>query len=192
MRACPECAGLTRPRQGEDVKIGVVSDSHDHGALLAAAVTRARDWGAEAILHCGDIIGPNSMRPALALGLPLHVVHGNNVGDMLSMQRMAHESKGALVYYGGDATFNLGGRRLFMTHYPHLARGMACTGDFDAVFCGHSHVASVEHVTGARGSTPLVNPGTVAGLGAERTMVLGDLEGLSFQIVVLGDAGPRP
>ncbi|MCK6427580.1 MAG: metallophosphatase family protein [Burkholderiaceae bacterium] len=173
------------------MKIGVVSDSHDHGVLLADAVMRARDWGAQAILHCGDIIGPNSLRPALALGLPLHVVHGNNLGDMLSMQRLAHESKGGLTYYGADATFSLGGRRLFMTHYPHLARGMACTGDFDAVFCGHSHVACVEQVTGVRGNTPLVNPGTVAGLGAERTMVLGDLERLSFEIVFLGDAGGR-
>lgn len=174
------------------MKIGVVSDSHDHASLLAQAVMRARDWGAQAILHCGDIIGPNSLRPALAVGLPLHVVHGNNLGDLLSMQRMAHQSNGGLTYYGGDATFNLGGRRLFMTHYPHLARGMACTGDFDAVFCGHSHVACVEHVTGAQGATtPLVNPGTVAGLGAERTMVLGDLERLTFEVVFLDDAAGK-
>jgi hypothetical protein len=105
---------------------------------------------------------------------------------------MAQESTGALVYYGGDASFALGGRKLFMTHYPHLARGMACTGEFDAVFCGHSHVAQVECVVGARGSTPLVNPGTVAGIGAAATMVLGDLETLSFQIISLDGTGARP
>jgi putative phosphoesterase len=167
------------------VKIGVVSDSHDHGVLLASAVERARAWGAQAILHCGDIIGPNSLRRAMAVGLPVHAVHGNNLGDMLSMQRMAQDSGGALIYYGGDASFTLAGRRLFMTHYPHLARGMACTGEFDAVFCGHSHVARVDSVASARGPTPLVNPGTVAGIGAEATMVLGDLEALSFQIITL-------
>jgi putative phosphoesterase len=171
------------------VKIGVVSDSHDHGTRLAAAVERARAWGAQAILHCGDIIGPNSLRRAMAVGLPLHAVHGNNIGDMLSMQRMAQASNGALIYYGGDASFELAGRRLFMTHYPHLARGMACTGDFDAVFCGHSHVAQIDGVAGARGFTPLINPGTVAGIGAEATMVLGDLEYLSFQIIALDEAG---
>jgi hypothetical protein len=173
------------------VKIGVVSDSHDHGALLAAAIERARDWGAQAILHCGDVIGPNTLRSSLKIGLPLHVVHGNNIGDMLSLQRLAHGSNGTLTYYGGDASFELGGRRLFMTHYPHIARGMACSGDFDAVFCGHSHVALVESVPHLRGSTPLVNPGTAAGIGAARTMVLGDLEALSFEIVELDDAGAR-
>lgn len=174
------------------MKIGVVSDSHDHGALLAAAIEHARNRGAQAILHCGDVIGPNTLLSALAVGLPLHVVHGNNLGDTYRMQRMAHESKGALVYYGGDASFSLGGRRLFMTHYPHLARGMACTGDFDAVFCGHSHVAQIESVLHLRGSTPLVNPGTAAGIGAARTMVLGDLAALSFEIVALDDTGTRP
>jgi len=192
MRAHPEGAGPAPLRQGNDVKIGIVSDSHDDGALLAAAVIRARDWGAQAILHCGDVIGPNALRRALGVGLPLHVVHGNNLGDMLSMQRMAHESKGALIYYGGDATFELGGRRLFMTHYPHLARGMACTGDFDAVFCGHSHEAQIESVAGVLRSTPLVNPGTVAGVGAEATMVLGDLDALSFEIISLGARGTGP
>ena len=65
---------------------------------------------------------------ALAVGLPLHVVHGNNLGDMVRMHRMAQESNGALVYYGGDASIELAGRRLFMTHYPHLARGIRhCT-----------------------------------------------------------------
>lgn len=174
------------------MKIGVVSDSHDHGAPLAAAIARARGWGAQAILHCGDVIGPNTLLSALAVGLPLHVVHGNNLGDTYRMQRMAHESKGALTYYGGDASFELGGRKLFMTHYPHLARGMACTGDFDAVFCGHSHVAQVESIQGARGFTPLVNPGTVAGIGAAATMVLGDLETLSFEIISLDSSAPMP
>lgn len=174
------------------MKIGVVSDSHDHSALLAAAIERARDWGARAILHCGDIIGPNTLRSALRIGLPLHVVHGNNVGDMLSLQRLAQESNGALTYYGGDASLELGGRHLFMTHYPHIARGMACSGDFDAVFCGHSHVAQIESVSHLLGSTPLVNPGTAAGIGAARTMVLGDLETLSFAIIGLDDQGARP
>jgi putative phosphoesterase len=168
------------------VKIGIVSDSHDHAPRLACAVERARDWGAQAILHCGDIIGPNALLQAMALGLPLHVVHGNNLGDIPRLVRLQQSSEGSLVYYGGDASFELGGRRLFMTHYPHIARGMACTGDFDAVFCGHSHVAKIEEVANVHGThTLMVNPGTVAGLGAAATMALGDLDALAFSVVSL-------
>ncbi len=165
------------------MKIGVVSDSHDDGRRLAAAVTQARDWGAQAILHCGDVIGPNTLRASLALGLPLHVVHGNNLGDLPSLMRLAMNSAGALTYYGGDASLELGQWRVFMVHYPHLARGMAATGEFDVVFCGHSHEAAVEMVDNVRGGrTPLVNPGTIAGLGAPATFIVGDLANLQFDV----------
>lgn len=165
------------------MKIAVVSDSHDHGDLLVRAIEMARDWGAQAVLHCGDVIGANTLRRAMDFGLPMHVVHGNNLGDIPAMSRLAHESRGALVYYGGEAAIELGQRRLFMIHYPHLAQAMALTGDYDAVFCGHSHSAAIERVAHVRGGhTWLVNPGTVAGFGEPRTFVLGDLTALSFTL----------
>lgn len=165
------------------MRIGVVSDSHDDSRRLAAAVELARDWGAQAILHCGDIIGPNTLRAALRAGLPMHVVHGNNLGDVVVLARLAAESEGRLVYHGSDAAIALGARRLFIIHYPHLARGMAATGDYDAVFCGHSHVAAIERQPNVRGGhTWLINPGTVAGIGAPATYAIGDLATLAFAI----------
>lgn len=168
------------------MKICVVSDSHDNSRMLAAAVERARDWGAEAVLHCGDIIGPNTLRAALRLGLPMHVVHGNNLGDVVVLARLATESSGMLVYHGADASLALAGRRIFMVHYPHLARGIAATGDYDLVLCGHSHAASIVRQPNiAGGSTWLVNPGTVAGIGAPATFVLGDLGAFTFSVATL-------
>jgi hypothetical protein len=154
--------------------------------VLFRAIAWARDWGAQAILHCGDVIGANTLRRAMDVGLPMHVIHGNNLGDIPSMSRLAFESRGVLTYYGAEATLELGQRRLFMIHYPHLARGMALTGDYDAVFCGHSHRAGIERIAGIRGGhTWLVNPGTVAGFGEPRTLVLGDLAALSFTVRTL-------
>ncbi len=168
------------------MKVCIVSDSHDRGEMLANAIERAKGRGARVVLHCGDIIGPNTLKRALTLGLPMHVIHGNNLGDLPNLMRLAYESDGILTYHGGDATLELGGRRLFMIHYPHLARGMAATGDYDAVLCGHSHEAKVEQVPNARGGrTPLVNPGTVAGLGAPATMVLGDFAAMTFEVLAL-------
>lgn len=165
------------------MKLCIVSDSHDSSPMLAAAVERARGAGAEAVLHCGDLIGPNTLRAAMRVGLPIHVVHGNNLGDVVVLARLAAESAGRLTYHGGDAALELGGRRLFMIHYPHLARGMAATGDYDAVFCGHSHVAAIERQPNVRGgSTWLINPGTVAGIGAPATYAMGDLATLAFAI----------
>jgi uncharacterized protein len=65
------------------------------------------------LIHCGDLIGADTLRASIKLGVRLHVVHGNNIGS----------------------------RRIFATHFPYYGRGMACTGDYDLVCCGHSHVA---------------------------------------------------
>jgi putative phosphoesterase len=166
------------------MKICVVSDSHDRGPALASAVAKARDAGAQAVIHCGDVIGAMTLRPLLALGLPVHVVHGNNLGDNMAMWNLAKSSDGLVVYHGQDADIVLAGRRILVTHYPHYARGLACTGDYDIVCCGHSHEASVvEQPTINGGSTWLLNPGTVAGLGGAPTWLLADLETLQFQVI---------
>lgn len=166
------------------MKVCILSDSHDRGPQMAAAVAAARTEGAEAVIHCGDIIGGNTLRASLKLGLPIHAVHGNNLGDPVAIARMACDSDGLLQYHGQDAEIELGGRRIFLTHYPHIGRGMAATGDYDLVCCGHSHAADVRQLTNVKGGlTWLVNPGTVAGLGAPAaTWILGDLETMDFEI----------
>ena len=136
-----------------------------------------------AAIHCGDVIGAHTLRPLLSLGMPIHVVHGNNQGDELAMMRMAQASNGLLAYHGVDAQLTLGGRRVYVTHHPHVARGMACTGDFDLVCCGHSHAAHVTRQDNIRGGqTWLVNPGTVAAVGAPAAWILGDLQTLRFDL----------
>jgi putative phosphoesterase len=166
------------------VKICIVSDSHDRGPMLAAAVAAAKREGAAAVIHCGDIIGGNTLRATLKLELPVHAVHGNNLGDPVSIARMACDSAGLLHYLGQDGVIALGGRRIFVTHYPHIGHGMACTGDYDLVCCGHSHEPEIRRQANVKGShTWIVNPGTVAGLGAPlATWVLADLAALRFEV----------
>jgi len=69
------------------MKICIVSDSHDRAEPLAAAVNHAKAAGAQAVIHCGDLIGANTLRASKKLGVPMHVVHGNNLGDAMTMQK---------------------------------------------------------------------------------------------------------
>src|SRR5688572_26957427 len=163
------------------MKLCIVSDSHDRSDALAEAVRAAAAEGAEAVIHCGDVIGTQTLRAAMSVGLPIHLIHGNNLGDPVSLSRWANESGGLLEYHGADARLNLNGRRIFVVHYPEYGYAMACTGDWDLVCCGHSHVAGCERVDNVKGGkTWLVNPGTVAGLAAPCTWVLGDLAAMRF------------
>lgn len=175
------------------MKICIVSDSHDRSDALAAAVSRAQGAGAQAVIHCGDVIGAHTLRASIKLGLPLHVVHGNNVGDPMAMHNLAAKSDGLLRYYGQDAWLELAGRKIFVTHLPHYGHAMACTGDYDLVCHGHSHTAHIGEQPNIKGGRSwLVNPGSVAGIEAPGvkavpTWILGNLDKMQFEIRTLQD-----
>ena len=174
------------------MKVCIVSDSHDRADALAQAVGEGKAAGAEAVIHCGDLIGAQTVLAALAHGLPVHLIHGNNVGDTQALHRLARRASegewaGTVHYHGAEAQIELGGRRIFVVHYDHHGYAMACTGDWDLVCCGHSHRAEVRRVADVKGGQSwLVNPGTVAGLAAPCTWVMADLAAMTFEVRELG------
>lgn len=170
------------------MKLCIVSDSHDRADALAQAVAEAKAQGADAVIHCGDLIGAQTVKPALAQGLPLHLIHGNNVGDTQATHFQMANSGGLLRYHGADARLELAGRRIFVVHDDAYGYAMACTGEWSLVCCGHSHKAEVRKLTGVNGKqTWLVNPGTVAGLAAPATWMLADLAAMRFEVRALGE-----
>jgi len=166
------------------MKICILSDSHDHIPLLEAAVRDARALGATAVLHCGDVVAPSTLHCLEQFQLPVHIIHGNNTGDLYALTRLGHKPGGVLRYHGMDAGIELGGKRIFLVHYPHYARAMATTGDWDLVCCGHSHEVEIKWLSHVRGGKAvLVNPGTIGGVGqTQATWVMGDLQTMSFDV----------
>lgn len=165
------------------MKICILSDSHDHREPFAAAAREAKALGAEAILHCGDLVAPSTLHAIAGIELPLHVIHGNNTGDVYHLWKFVQQFPNRMHYHGQDAALTLGQRRIFMVHYPHYAKSMALTGDFDIVCNGHEHRAVIERIRNIKGTETLrIDPGTVAGVSAPATYVFGDLETLEFEI----------
>lgn len=60
----------------------------------------------------------DTLRASLKLGMPIHAVHGNNIGDVAVLYRMMAKANGLFTYYGEEAVFELGGRKIFATHMP--------------------------------------------------------------------------
>lgn len=165
------------------MKVCIVSDSHDQTGFLETAVREAVAAGAEAVLHCGDVVNPETLRVIMPFDLPVHVIHGNNSGNLAQMTRIASEESSNLHYYGHDAGFELAGKRIYLVHFPDYANSMSTTGEWDLVCCGHSHKTEVRSVENRAGTiTHLVNPGTVGGIMAPATWILGDLEAMTFSI----------
>ena len=81
------------------MKVCIVSDSHDHRPLLAAAVQAAKQAGAEAVLHCGDVVAPSTLSCLKKHNLPVHVIHGNNTGDLYALGRLTNRPESIFHYY---------------------------------------------------------------------------------------------
>lgn len=179
------------------MKICIVSDSHDRSDPLVKAIVEAQAAGAQAVIHCGDLIGVNTLRESLKLGIPIHAVHGNNIGDVAALYRVMAKSEGLFTYHGQEAILELCGRKIYITHMPQQGQAFACTGDYDLVCHGHSHKAHVGMQSNVKGGKSwLVNPGSVAGIDAPGvnavpTWILGDLKKMSFEIRTLHQIDKR-
>jgi len=67
------------------MKVCILSDSHDNIPLLQMAVAEAKQADVQAVLHCGDVVAPSTLGKIQSFGLPVHVIHGNNSGDLYAM-----------------------------------------------------------------------------------------------------------
>ncbi len=165
------------------MKVCIVSDSHDNRTMLHAAVAEAKARGAQMVFHAGDVVAPTALRMLQPLGLPVHVIHGNNMGDTYAMFMLAQEPDSVVHYHGQDAGIQIAGKRIFIVHYPHYAQALALTGDWDLICCGHDHRPAITRVDNVKGGqTIIVNPGTVAGVGPYASYAMGDLETMQFEL----------
>lgn len=139
--------------------IAVLSDIHDNIWNLRAALTALQD--ADVLLCCGDLCSPFVI-PILAenFAQPIHVVYGNNDGDLLRMsnnaRRYAHFNLEGELY---QAEFD--GLRFAVNHYDNIGLEIARSGLHDVVCFGHNHRWQIEQI----GLTQVINPGTLMGFG---------------------------
>ena len=61
------------------MKVCIVSDSHDRADVLARAVGEGKAAGAEAVIHCGDLIGAQTMFEKRAIGMVTFEFGGCNI-----------------------------------------------------------------------------------------------------------------
>ena len=153
------------------MKIAVMSDSHDHLENIEKAVSLAGEKGAEMLLHCGDICSPFVIERLAPFSGQVHVVFGNNDGDPMTISRIAERFPNITIHHHTGVIETDKGLVAF-THYPEHGKGLAATGNYAAVFSGHTHMMMSEIVN----DTPHVNPGEVMGLISKPGFVIFDLE----------------
>ena len=162
--------------------VGVFSDVHDNLDNLNKALHIFKERGVRALIFCGDFCSPIPSR-VMGGGFEgdIHCVFGNGDGDRFAMLNVAHHQFPNLKLHGEHADLEFDGVKVAVTHYPFYARALARTGDYQAVFSGHTHELHEERI----GDCLWVNPGEVLGWKGQATCAIYDTGANAVEIVTL-------
>lgn len=163
------------------MKIGVFSDVHDNLPSLEKALKMYEEANIETLIFCGDFCSPI---PAKIMGKyrgQVHCVFGNGDGDRFTISRIAQNEATNLIVHGEHAEIEIAHKKIAITHYPLYGQAMARTGDYDAVFSGHTHQVHQEIF----GECLWLNPGEILGWKGDPTCATYDLDSRSVDIITI-------
>ncbi|QDT40020.1 phosphodiesterase [Gimesia alba] len=137
------------------MRIGILSDTHNHLQRTERAVELLRGAGAEALFHCGDLASPEIVNSCAVL--PFYFTFGNHDSDMVRILEQSAEEQGAhCLHWGGEVT--LAEKQIALVH-GHITRDLKplLEAQPDYLLTGHSHQQHDFH----EGTTRRINPGAL-------------------------------
>ena len=140
------------------MNIIILSDIHDHVWALRAILHSHEAAASDEMICCGDLCAPFIIDLLAEFGKPVHMVLGNNDGDVAAMISKLPNYPQIKIhgeYFRGE----LDGKTFAVNHYPDKAQKLADLQQYDVVCYGHDHQAKAGH----SGKTLLLNPGAVMG-----------------------------
>jgi len=146
------------------MKIGVISDTHDHLPSVRKAIEMFRERQVEMVIHGGDWVAPfvprfiKELRPSL--DCPIQSVFGNNDGDIYLMLQMNRALGWGIEFHKEIFEMEAGGRRIAVYHGTEslITEALIRCRKYDAVFTGHTHQAVNDKIH----DTLHLNPGTTS------------------------------
>lgn len=146
------------------MKIGVISDIHDHINNLRQAIKILNNKKVDLVFFCGDLSSPFTLDTFKDLKAPVKAVFGNNEGDKVSIFRKKEKEKLNFEYApkrGLMWDLKLKGKRIavFHGHQAEITNSLVHSKLFDFVFTGHTHNSHIKQL----GKTLWVNPGNICG-----------------------------
>lgn len=141
------------------MKIAVISDIHENAHNLVLFFKEIEKYNIEKIIFLWDFINNGIAKLLAASKIPIFAVRWNNDWDKVAITKTSLLDWSNLEV--GFSTFDkleIDWRKIFLTHYPMLAKPMAKSGDFYAVFYGHNHEKNIENINNCL----LLNPGEIS------------------------------
>lgn len=141
------------------MKIAIISDIHDNFHNIILALEEIKKRKVTQIIFLGDFINGGIAKILAESPIPVFAIWGNNDGDKTMITKTSLHEKSHLTVSENIYDFlEFDDRKIFITHYPDLAKPMAKTGIYDAVFYGHNHLKNDDKI----GNCLVVNPGEIS------------------------------
>ncbi len=160
------------------MKIGIMSDTHDHLPAMQKIVEIFNQTGVEQIIHCGDVVAPFAFRALEKLKAKVTAVFGNNDGEHLGLKDM-FAKLGSITDPPREVTF--GNKKIIMNHFfsdSHY-EALAISGKYDIILFGHTHQLLNRKI----GNVIVLNPGEACGyLYGKCTCAILDTDKMSVEI----------
>ncbi len=151
------------------VRIGIISDTHDHLENIDRAFELLAQENIEMVLHLGDWVAPYTVdhvaTRAAKLKVPLKGVLGNNDGELFIIVSQ-NPAKWHIELGHHTLEVAAGERHIILYHGTdqNITNSLIMSSQYDAVFSGHTHEPRNEMV----GKTLALNPGTLSGFSYTR------------------------
>ncbi|RMD58867.1 metallophosphoesterase [Candidatus Parcubacteria bacterium] len=141
------------------MQVAIISDVHNNLVNLEKVLKFCRQHQISQLICCGDLASLATL-DFLSKNFTGQIYYsvGNMDEDQLATraENLNYPNIKIFVEYG---EVELGAVKTAFTHFPEVARRLAKSGRYKAVFYGHTHIPWEELV----GECLLLNPGTVGG-----------------------------
>jgi putative phosphoesterase len=138
------------------LRIGVISDTHNHLPNVARIVALLGAAGVERVIHTGDITQPKTLRALAELTVPVFGVYGNNDLERPGLEAAA--SVHGMMLADPPLELFWAERRIVVVHDPRAIEHAALASG-DVALHGHTHRLCRD----TRGGALVFNPGECAG-----------------------------
>ena len=161
------------------MKLGIISDSHDHIQNVQKAVKIFKEAKTEFVIHLGDFVAPPVVK--LFSGLNLIGIFGNNDGEKMNLLMMFSAVKGNLKGEFFSDKFD----GLNVAAYPgtvaEITDALIECEKYDLVLSGHNHQKRFKKI----GKTLSLNPGTAHGFNGPATIAIFDTKTKNAEFIEL-------
>ena len=141
------------------MKIAIISDIHENFHNLVLFLKQVKKYDVKKIIFLGDFMNNGIAKTLASSDIPVIAIWGNNDGDKVAITKTSlSEQSNMTVGFDTYDFLEIDSRKIFITHYPLLAKPMAKSGEFDAVFYGHDHKKNMDKIN----NCIIVNPGEIS------------------------------